>query len=586
MGPVPVAVCVLGFVGLVSLLGSLPAQGETEGSVVVTTTSGEEGPAVESPSYSCPPMWGTFKLDRRIGNTCHYKKVLTKQKPASTFCPSTWGTFTLDRRSGNTCHYKKVLTKSSSATSTVSYSCPSTWGTFSLDRRSGSTCHYKKVLTKSKTVSPSQSCPSKNGTYDFDRRVGNTCHYKKVLTKSKAATSTVSYSCPPMNGTYGLDRRVGNTCHYKKVLTKSKSVSYLCPPMNGTYGLDRRVGNTCHYKKVLRKWKTATKVPTTTAPTSTTSTTTLMPGIPSIPKKPSVPGVPPITLAVPTGLEADGDSRGNVSGNGRVTLKWSAVRGATSYEVTMPKSGSSVVQSTEKTVSSLTPKQLYSFRVRARNAMARSTWSDLVYGYPTFTPAGKGDKIGIVPIGGYRSSPPRFDYIMCTNYLSASDSTRITEVSRSVWIWFSATGAVNGTRLETKKCSSGTKGKPVSNMVYFVPKSEIMATCEVSDPGTPACIQHHTSADGEIKYSRIVLSLANATSKSKQVSGDTCSQLFQISMHEVAHTFGLHNLPTGVGGKTVMGNDMYDYCLPQAYDVVAIKAIYQSRRKRSLKRGN
>ena len=58
----------------------------------------------------------------------------------------------------------------------------------------------------------------------------------------------------------------------------------------------------------------------------------------------------------------------------------------------------------------------------------------------------------------------------------------------------------------------------------------------------------------------------------------SCSKLFKLIMHEAGHVFGLDHPKSGYTGRAVMLPGYADaFCALTEYDVVAIKAIYQSR---------
>ncbi len=71
-----------------------------------------------------------------------------------------------------------------------------------------------------------------------------------------------------------------------------------------------------------------------------------------------------------------------------------------------------------------------------------------------------------------------------------------------------------------------------------------------------------------------------------------CSRLFRIAMHEAGHIFGLGDVPgdehlpvsqrrrtlqSSWDNNTVMWMSKDELCAPTEYDIVAMKAVYQSR---------
>ena len=70
---------------------------------------------------------------------------------------------------------------------------------------------------------------------------------------------------------------------------------------------------------------------------------------------------------------------------------------------------------------------------------------------------------------------------------------------------------------------------------------------------------------------RVVSELSNLISP-----GEACSEFYRIVMHEAGHAFGLDDPPTDSVAESAT-DVRYITCTPTKYDVVAIKAIYQSR---------
>ena len=67
----------------------------------------------------------------------------------------------------------------------------------------------------------------------------------------------------------------------------------------------------------------------------------------------------------------------------------------------------------------------------------------------------------------------------------------------------------------------------------------------------------------------------SAGTTERPLTGGKCSVLFQLAMREAGHAYGLHDA-SRLRRDLVMGA-LYDHCTPSAKDIVALKAIYQSR---------
>ena len=297
----------------------------------------------------------------------------------------------------------------------------------------------------------------------------------------------------------------------------------------------------------------------------------------------TLPIAPPPPSHPPVLVDANGDSRGLSGSEGQSKVEWSPVTNATSYEVRYcctddEDTDWSEPISTEGlsiTISGLTTKVLYNVQVRAVNESGKSKWSTNIYTYPTRTAATEGDTISGIPINGYLS-PPKYQYTICTNTLGATDGmTALSDAARTNWIdqveggiraWATATGRMVRATYHSKRCTDQT------STVERVNAAEMQMRCRLRDAASPVgCAQNGPDTTGRIPYTAI--SLLDSLSDE---SNGSCTQLFQVAMHEAGHAYGLGHHDGREGGKSVMYSHK-PYCAPTATDIVAIKAVYQSR---------
>lgn len=311
-------------------------------------------------------------------------------------------------------------------------------------------------------------------------------------------------------------------------------------------------------------------------------------------------------LPAPTEITANGNSPET---SGHSLVSWKAVSGANRYKVRylLPVlvTGlrvwieSSIVNSTSVRLTGLGLDKFHELRVQALGNSIQSKWSKPIYTYPTHDPATKGTVVGILTIAGYRNTPVfvgniisgniigDYSYVLCTNIeddpltVDIDESRTITSseqdiIKEGVGIWKSDTGMV--TYDQTSKSCSGSeletelKDRPYKNFIRMINDSELRLMC-----GSVACIDHKQIVNDEFRISQIFIKHNASTA---DPDGIGCSELYQLSMHEAGHAYGLADYQHGdesyTIAPTVMSNALYDNCEPTEYDIVAIKAIYQS----------
>ena len=298
--------------------------------------------------------------------------------------------------------------------------------------------------------------------------------------------------------------------------------------------------------------------------------------------------------APPTGFEADGDSRGISvpEGPGISEITWSRVSGATSYEVRYvcyehtandtdiepcdPNSNNwpiKTVTTTSTTLTGLTSETLYRIRVRTVDSGVTSGWdvSDPVYTYPTTVPPLTGKVVATQGLGGYRPNG-EYSYTICKESLPVDTTDRsrwINDIRAGIKTWKTATDVGLAVRHGTN--DSCHANSVVNNTIYRVNREVMQSVCRPSAIGCAWPIME-------------VRTVTNIYLRDSLDHGENCSALHSTAAHEAGHAYGLSGDHSDLSRSIMAGliNISTDItasylCGPQAPDVVAMEAIYQSR---------
>ena len=279
----------------------------------------------------------------------------------------------------------------------------------------------------------------------------------------------------------------------------------------------------------------------------------------------------------------------------------------------------------------LTSKTEYRLQVRGTNANGQSGWSDVAFVYPTFSapraggllPPSDPPLIATFPLYGHQpendSGDHEFRYIICDGTIPTGVSINAAQIAAAVEKWEEA----------VKKDSSGNSMVKTTRDYYPTPAPE--GACTPSDGwwitgvfpsggnevmfvnddaigrtrcGTAhGCWRSHTWDSLYVSsiFGRVtdLPSIAKGTlllRETKSVGGNAsdwnalaysnapCKFVEHAIVHEVGHALGIgwplndhpRNSTLSVMSSGVYGGDK-NYCEPQAYDVVALMANYQSR---------
>lgn len=311
----------------------------------------------------------------------------------------------------------------------------------------------------------------------------------------------------------------------------------------------------------------------------------------------------------PKGVKAHGDSRGLTGNKGQAVVEWQASTRATGYKVRYKqysltvsncetpgckdwKNGPSVTDPSA-TISNLETEELYYVQVKAvHSSGGESSWTDTVYVYPTRVPATRRDTVLELPIKGY-ISPTTYTYRICPHTLTGMTQSEqnawITEVEEGISLWKDATGEVDSKHDTALICSSDTSRPSgevqsstnlATNIVEQVSTATMNNRCKpqnTTDPPALGCAKPVYSGDRLASTDISILHGQGQTLRSARGGDPTrlCTKLNYLAMHEAGHAFGLSH-PTQDDSISVM-NYRHLTCYPENLDIVAIKAIYQSR---------
>ena len=326
--------------------------------------------------------------------------------------------------------------------------------------------------------------------------------------------------------------------------------------------------------------------------------------------------VPP----APTGLRANG----NLVDGTKITLRWDPVTGATGYNVryveercpdglcapistewTVPAAeeitvtpGATVV---EARLSGVTDGKLYRFEVRAV-VVDSSEWSDLALVFPTVFPIRQGTGVATAPFHGFQEDG-RLRYVICGSTIPAGVNAATDDIEDAIseWeesvVWDEGGGNTIRTLLHLlpmgARCADRQSGTPVEDQfqVAFESEREIRRVCDhpFAESGPPACWRSpnwfRPHPIDQIERGAILLNAGRgAAFWNNQVAGG-CSKLHEQLVHEAGHAFGIgratfddvNRHQTNTEFSIMSYANIGKYCTPQAYDIVAVMALYQSR---------
>ena len=327
---------------------------------------------------------------------------------------------------------------------------------------------------------------------------------------------------------------------------------------------------------------------------------------------------------VPTGLRANGDLDG-----GNVTLRWNAVAGATGYMVRYteedcdsdgvcdPDDGSwdsrTYTAGTTGTVieadlGGLSEEQLYRVEVRAV-IVDDSDWSeeDFTLVFPTDSAPSRETEVATAPFHGYQAKNAQgsheFRYVLCEETIPAGLDMTALDMKDAVDEWEdTVTWSRAGANIITTTAYALPSDERCSTLAIptrqgrfemkFASSFRMGAACNplailpiINAP--PACWRSTTweATDlAQIDSGSLLLNADRVAANWNRVRTG-CSYLRHTIVHEGGHAFGIGNQrgidynrhPTNQMHSVMSYDDRTWHCKPQAYDIVALMALYQSQ---------
>ena len=326
-------------------------------------------------------------------------------------------------------------------------------------------------------------------------------------------------------------------------------------------------------------------------------------------------------LLAPTDLRANGHLT-----NDRITLRWSSVSGASSYSVryveeicssngvcapdtrgpggplwrTAPSddvtiSGTTVI---EARLRGLAEGTLYRVEVQA-GFPDTSPWSEFVFVYPTDSPLDSDTEVATAPFHGYQAKNSQgshdFRYVLCEETIptglamDAQDMKDAVEEWEDTVVWDEGNGAniitTTAYALPPGEQCRVSGAPPIGRFeVAFSSASRVKSACGNPFPwgdSPPACWRSRSLTRvglQSISNGRAYFNVDHGVAHWNAALVGGCKKLQETLIHEVGHAFGIgRQHPVNTAHSIMSYQDPTNYCSPQAYDIVAMMANYQSR---------
>ena len=248
-----------------------------------------------------------------------------------------------------------------------------------------------------------------------------------------------------------------------------------------------------------------------------------------------------------------------------------------------------------------------SYRVQVRAVIVdEGDWSDPVFIYPTALPLGRGVDILTAPYHGYiprnAAGSHDFRYGICSNTVLPGLSLSISAMESAIESWereviWNRGGGANIITTTPYSLSGGYVCRPDTTfslepkqiVVKFVSEDYILEECRGSSPAI-ACWRSSSWTDigmNPIRRGAVLLNADKSLSTWNKVLAGGCTRLAELLVHEVGHGFGIGGVDLFAWdwNKHPLNDELSimsyaadgRYCTPQAYDIAAIMALYQSR---------
>ena len=195
---------------------------------------------------------------------------------------------------------------------------------------------------------------------------------------------------------------------------------------------------------------------------------------------------------------------------------------------------------------------------------------------------------------GYRRTKT-YNYKICQNGMPFNNRGRIVqEIKRGTGVWKTSTQYfLTGIGIIKYQCTAANRNFNFllgerANFLFFLNTADMAEYCK-SDDLPLGCAKKPPKTRNILSYTNIAIEKNHAqhlecvaedhdTEDNKRCKEDLkkgCTLLSRIVMHETGHVYGLHH--PKVAEISVMHTIKDNFCQPTQLDVVAVKAIYQSR---------
>ena len=272
----------------------------------------------------------------------------------------------------------------------------------------------------------------------------------------------------------------------------------------------------------------------------------------------------------------------------------------------------------EATLGSLEMNTLYRVQLNAqKNVGPISDWSEPVFVYPTSSPFGWTTSVATAYFHGYQTQRANEEeggdpegesfiylFVVCDDTITeeisnGDDLAIINDISSAVARWETTViwdrngdriegniiRTIHDTLLPGQTCvTHKLESSPSYNHVRFSSEMQMWDACALRKREGNGCWRGPSWASiplDSIEYGTTFLRADVGARWNTLNTIIGCTYLHRLVVHEAGHGFGIGSArvqhPTNTEHSIMSENDSNNYCEPQAYDIVALMALYQSR---------
>ena len=233
--------------------------------------------------------------------------------------------------------------------------------------------------------------------------------------------------------------------------------------------------------------------------------------------------------------------------------------------------------------------------------------SDFALVFPTDSALGGGTEVATAPFHGYQAKNAQgsheFRYVLCTETIPTGLTMTNADMKNAVdkWedtvIWNKSGANIIATTDYTlpagDRCSSSVLPTSPTFEMKFFSDQQIALACNppaiIGIGDAPSACWRSSSWEnsgiGLTKRCSVLLNADRGATHWNKTLPSGCARLHETIVHEVGHAFGIGNKigmdynrhPINKTHSIMSYKDPNQYCEPQAYDIVALMALYQSR---------